>query len=252
MFDRLINLIWISDYFQKFVIKEDSFDKIQRSFTYKPGSKILKVIIPPWEDGTNILTKGLIRRLNKKDFSYISYEFGIDLLSPDTELTLKKFNYINYQVRFDISELKKKYGFERVDVIGTSLGVVSACLISNGNDDINSLSCIVPGSNLARSLWYGIRTWKLRNIYKSQKITEEKLIETWNSVAPKNNIDKMKGKEIFVAISKSDRVIPYFYGKEFADLLKSKYSNIIVEENKTLGHYVTIAKYCLFSKKLLS
>ncbi len=251
MFDRILNLLWITDYFEKFVINEDSFDKIQKSFVYKPGSKTLKVIIPPWEDGTDILTKGLIRRFGKKDCSYITYSFGLDLLSPEIELTLKKFNYINYQVRSDISELKNKYGFERVDVIGTSLGVVSACLITNGNDDVNSLSCIVPGSDLAESLWDGIRTWKLRNTYKSEELNKERLMNAWNDVAPKNSIDKLDGKKIFVAISRGDHIIPYKYGREFADLLKNKYRDVEIEENRSLGHYLTVAKYYLFSKKLL-
>ncbi len=251
MFDRLLNVLWITDYFQKFVIQEDSFDKIQKNFVYKPGSKILKVIIPPWEDGTNVLTKGLLGRLDKKDCSYLSYEFGLDLLSPDIELTLKKFNYIQYQIRADISELKKKYSFERIDVIGTSLGVVSACLIVNGNANVNRLYCIVPGSDLAASLWDGVRTWKLRNMYKSQNITKEKLVEFWNDVAPKNNIDRLDGKKIFIAISKADNVIPYHYGKEFTDIIKNKYPDVEVQENNNLGHYVTVMKYCLFSKNLL-
>jgi hypothetical protein len=69
----------------------------------------------------------------------------------------------------------------------------------------------VPGSCLASSLWDGVRTKKFKKEYEFQGIDKEKLKEIWKSLAPKNNIDKLNNKKIFVYISKSDKVIPYIY-----------------------------------------
>ena len=111
---------------------------------------------------------------------------------------------------------------------------------------------MVPGSCLASSLWKGIRTQKLKKIYEKQNIKLEQLQTLWQSLAPKNNISALDNKNIFIAISKSDKVIPYPFGKELADLVKTKYpQNTSIAENKYLGHYFTVLKYYFFSKKLL-
>ena len=129
---------------------------------------------------------------------------------------------------------------------------MNACLIANDNDDIQNLFFIVPGSCLASSLWNGIRTQKLKNIYERQNISQEQLKTSWGNLAPKNNLDAMRNKNIFISISKSDKVIPYCFGKELAYLAKKLYpNNAIVQENSRLGHYLTIVKYYLFDKELL-
>jgi hypothetical protein len=72
----------------------------------------------------------------------------------------------------------------------------------------------------------------------------------WEDLAPKNNVRNIGNKNIFLVISKSDKVIPYFFGKEFANLLARLYPEATSIEENSLGHYLTIAKYYLFGKKV--
>ncbi len=236
-----------------FIDKEEGLEiYINKKFIKNKDSSVLKIILPPWGDGESFITKILIRRLYKKGYSSLAYFFPKHILSSDVNKTIKTFNFIRDQIKSDILKLKAEHKFQKIDIIAPSLGVVSACLIANDNDDIQNLFFIVPGSCLASSLWNGIRTQKLRNIYEYQNINQEQLKNIWESLAPKNNISAMKDKNIFIAVSKSDKVIPYRFGEELADLAKKLYSNnILIQENSYLGHYLTAVKYYLFDKALL-
>jgi hypothetical protein len=237
----------------------DSIDKeenpeiyVTKKFIKNNDSSILKIILPPWGDGESFITKILIWRLSKKGYSSLAYFFPKHILSSDVTKTVKTFNFIRDRIKSDILNLKTEHKFKKVDIIAPSLGVVSACLIANDNDDIQNLFLVVPGSCLASSLWNGMRTQKLKNAYEHQNISQAQLRNIWESLAPKNNINAMKNKNVFMAISKSDKVIPYCFGKELADLARKLYPNhTLVQENSYWGHYFTVIKYYLFDKELL-
>lgn len=248
--DRIINFVLNGFDFSD--EKRYSEIHINKKFIRGSDNSSLKIILPPWGDGEPIVTKILIRRLHKRGHSCLAYFFPKHILSPNIDDTASFFKLIQDQIKSDISRLKTEYSFKKVDIIAPSLGVVNACLIANDNDDIQNLFFIVPGSCLASSLWNGIRTQKLKNIYERQNISQEQLKTSWGNLAPKNNLDAMRNKNIFISISKSDKVIPYCFGKELADLAKKLYpNNAIVQENSCLGHYLTIVKYYLFDKELL-
>lgn len=226
--------------------------QIDKKFIQSKNSSVLKIILPTWGEGETLITKILIWRLHQKGHSCLAYFFPKHLLSNNPNNTVEFFNLIKDQIKSDIEKFKSQFNFKRIDIITASLGVVSACLIANNNDGIKNLFFIVPGSCLASSLWNGTRTQKLKNAYKSQNINQEQLQAMWKMLAPKDNIDSMNYKNIFIAISKSDKVIPYCFGRELADLIKNSYpKNTTVKENKLLGHYLTIVKYYLFDKTLL-
>lgn len=243
---------FLSNGFDLFDKEERSEIQMDKKFIRNDKSSVLKIILPPWGDGESFATKILMWRLKKNGYSCLAYFFPKYILSSNINDTLKFFNSIKDQLKSDILKLKAEYNFQRIDIITLSLGVVSACLIANDNDDIQNLFFIVPGSCLASSVWNGIRTRKLKNVYEHQNINRKRLKISWDSLAPKNNIDAMKNKNIFIAISKSDKVIPYRFGKEFADLAKNLYpNNVVVQENSYLGHYLTAIKYYLSDKELL-
>jgi hypothetical protein len=225
---------------------------INKKFVKHNNSSVLKIIIPQWGDEEFFATRILIRRLHKEGYSCLYFCLPKDILSSNVKDTIKFFNSITEQIKRDIQKLKDEYNFQRIDIIAASLGCVSACLIANGNKDIQNLFLLVPGSCLAQSLWNGIRTQKLRNIYEQQNINQEQLKNIWKDLAPKNNINLMNDKNIFIAISKSDKLISYSFGKELADLVKKLYpKDTTIKENNYLGHYLTVAKYYLFDKALL-
>lgn len=232
--------------------KTNSEFRINKKFVKNNHSSTLKVIIPPWGEGESLVDTILLRRLFNQGYSCLAYFFPKSILSPDISRTRELFEQIKNTVRADISRLKTEHHFQKIDIIATSLGVVSACLIANDNDDVADLYFIVPGSCLAASLWDGIRTKKLKSIYEHQGINREQLVQSWHSLAPKNNINTLRNRNIFIALSRSDRVIPYRYGRELADLVIKQYPNeTVVQENSHLGHYLTVVKYYVFDTELL-
>lgn len=248
--DNIINLLFSGlDFFNK---EKSSKFYINKKFIKNSNSSVLKIILPPRDDEKSLITKLLIWRLHKKGYSCLAYFFPRNILSSDVYHTIDNFSLIKDQIRLDIHKLKAEHNFQKIDLIAPSLGVVSACLIANDNDDISNLFLIVPGSCLASSLWNGIRTQKLKNIYESQNIKQEQLKNIWKDLAPKNNMNVMSNKKIFITISKSDKIIPYCFGKELANLVKKLYpDNTIIQENSHLGHYLTVLKCFLFSGELL-
>jgi len=248
--DYFFNFLFnISDLLNK---EENLKFHISKIFLKNDKTSILKVVIPSRGGGESFVDKILINRLYKKGYSCLAYRIPGSVLSSDINETVRYFDLIKNQIKSDISKLKNEHHFKRIDIVAASMGVVSACLISNDNDDINNLYFIVPGSNLALSLWNGIRTQNLRNIYEQQNINQEQLNSIWKVLAPKNNINELNNKNIFLSISKQDKIIPYIFGKELMISIKNMYpDNIIVQENNYLGHYLTVVKYYLFSRELM-
>ncbi len=252
MIDKIINFLWITNHFEKYARNTNfTIDDIKRRFTHRSNSSVLKIILPGWSNGISWTTKALVGRLSRKGFSCLVYSLPKIILPYDPNLAPAIFSIIKEFIKKDIANIKSQYNFKKIDIIAPSLGVVIACLIANDNKDITNTFFIVPGSCLASSLWDGTRTQRLKKIYETQNINKEKLKKLWHSLAPKNNIDILSNKRIFVAISKSDKVIPYCYGKELAELSKKLYPDTLIRENLHLGHYLTTVKYYLFDNELL-
>ncbi len=251
MIDKIINFLF-TNHFEKHR-KNTNFtvNDIQKYFIYKDGSHTLKIILPGWGNGVSWTTKVLARRLSQRGFSCLVYSLPRTILPYDPHIAPAIFNIVKESIKENIVNIKSQYNFKKIDIISTSLGVVTACLIANDNKDIINTFFIVPGSCLASSLWDGVRTQRLKQIYEAQGMDKEKLKKIWHSLAPKNNISILSSKGIFIAISKSDKVIPYSYGREFAELSKKLYPDTLIKENLHLGHYLTTVKYYLFGKELL-
>lgn len=254
MFDTIISFLTITQRFEKYIKKTENVNDIlngtQKRFVFRKKSNTLKVILPPWGNSEYYITRLLINRLIKKGFSCLSYSFPQELLSANAEVTESKFNAIREKVLADIEDLKRQYGFEEIDLIGVSLGGVSACMIANNSNYFKDLFLIVPGNNLAASLWDGIRTQRLKNSFQNQLLEKPDLMKKWHNLAPANNVYNLNLKNIYVVVSKSDRIIPYDYGKKLSEELKRKYKNVTIKENCCLGHYLTVIKYFLFSDLL--
>ena len=252
MIDKIINFLWITNHFETY--RKDinfSISEIRKYFIHKDDSHTLKIILPGWGDGISWATKVLSRRLSRRGFSCLTYSLPRTILPHDPNLAPAIFNTIKESIKKDITNIKSQCNFKKIDIIAPSLGAVIGCLIANDNDDITNTFFIVPGSSLASSLWDGVRTQRLKRIYETQSINKEKLEKLWHSLAPKNNVSVLSNKNIFIAISKSDKVISYCYGKELAELLKKLYPSTLVRENLYLGHYLTVVKYYLFGNELL-
>lgn len=119
-------------------------------------------------------------------------------------------------------------------------------MLANKDISINSIDLVVPGDDLAQSLWEGIVTRPLRRSFESQGMDLGRLKNTWAELAPKNNISNLGTDKIRVYLSKSDKVIPYERGLMLTKEMKDIGLHPKISENKFLGHYGTLLKYYLF------
>ncbi|MFA5953122.1 MAG: prolyl oligopeptidase family serine peptidase [Candidatus Pacearchaeota archaeon] len=235
-FDRLIyKFIGNSHLIETKVNKEN----LKKRFYYVKNSKILYVNILGWHACFSNAFP-LKNHLNKKGISCVMYEFPCGILSYNSKLTESNFLKLNKIIKKDIEDYKSRYNFDEIIVSGTSLGGILAFLVSNGNKLVNKLVLIVPGYDLAESLWFGIVTRKLRKRYEKNNVNLKKLMSLWKSITPYKNFDKLDDKKIFIFASKSDRVINFSQVEKLCKEFKKRKYNFKCYFNKFLGHYLTI------------
>lgn len=248
IFDYIFKFAWPGYYSEKFIEPDTKKDlPIEKFFKHINGSNALVVIIPGWKNSPSV-DKFFEWRIMKSKQSCLRYCFHPDLLSANPEYTVKEFLNIKEKIKKDILELKMKFGYAKIKLVASSLGAVSAMLVANNNKDIDQLFLLVPGSCIDYPLWYGIRTKKLKKIYEKKGINIEKLHNLWKEIAPINNADSLEDKKICTYISKSDKAIPYKYGKELSQYLINRYKKAEEKENILWGHYLSIVKFYLFER----
>jgi hypothetical protein len=211
----------------------------KKRFIHVPKSKILYINLSGWH--THLSTSfALKKRVLKKEFSFLNYEFPEGVLSSDEKLTKKDFLKMSEIVKKDIKDYKKRFKFKKIVVVGASLGGVIGFLVTNGNKNVDKFVSICTGYDLAESLWTGIVTKKLRKKFEKKKITLKKLKKAWEKITPANNVNKLKDKEIILFLSQADKVIDYSQGEKMFKALKNKKYKVDLHVNKNLGHYLTI------------
>jgi pimeloyl-ACP methyl ester carboxylesterase len=227
---------------------------IKKKFTYAKNSKELFIIFPPWT-GRFYLNTLLRKYISRKNCSVLEYEFPKQILSANWKKVLENFLFIKQQTLSDVSALKQKYEFERINVIGISLGCINACMIANNNIDVKKLHLILPGHCLAESLWEGESTQEIRDDL-DDNYNLSNLKEYWRDLAPENNIDNLKIDDISVFLSEADKSIPFDHGKRFLEQLQSYNYPIEYKIAKHLKHsfaaiffYLLPSKFSLFTKE---
>jgi hypothetical protein len=223
---------------------------IKKEFWHKKGSEELFVILPPW-GGRFYLNFFLRKKILKRGYSFLEYEFPEEILSSNWEITLKDFSKIRDAIIKEIRKTKKEHKFRKINLIGVSIGCINTCMIANDNSLIDELFLIIPGRCLAESMWKGISTQKIRQAYENKGVTLKKLKEYWHSLAPENNINKLKAKKISIFLSKADVIIPFHYGKKLVEEIKAFRYNISYKDNKFLGHNLTALSFYLNPEKFL-
>ncbi len=219
--------------------------EVKNKFTYAKGSKGLCVFIPPWR-ARSFYYFFIKRQINRKGYSLLEYKIPSSLLSSDYEFTLYHFKNMQQAIKKDISDLRERYGFEQITILGTSLGCVEALMVASDNPLIQKIILIVPGNCLAESVWKGIRTKGLRKSFEKKGIKLDFLKNVWSPLAPENNLVNLEHSDISIHLSKADKVIPYELGARLVNAMQVKGIQPRVFENKRLGHYGTALKYYLF------
>ncbi len=222
-------------------------DYIKKEYKESKGSKRIYIILGGWHE-IHWLSDILKKKILNRKYSYLHYKIKPEILSANADLTFKAFENIKRKVIANIKRIKNK--FSEIIVIGTSLHTTSTPMIVNNCEEVNKLILVCPGHCLAESLWNGIRTQNLKDAFVKQGINLKKLKQIWKDLAPENNINKMKGKEIVIYNSKSDEAIPYWCGNRLIKKMRKIGINPIVKTNKYLGHYLTIGYFYLFNNDI--
>lgn len=220
---------------------------LRSKFHEVPKPKGLYVIIPIWKDGTDYY-KLIRKRIRLLGYSCIEYRIASALLSPDYKYTDQAFKEVINQVRLDIEKMVAEKAFKEVKVIGFSVGCIEAAMIANYNPYVTKLVLVAPGNCLAESMWYGLKTRNIKQLFEKQGIDLPFLKKAWKDLAPENNFHGLAGKEIEIYLSKCDINIPYRLGRKLADAMIAHGLKPKVYENKYLGHYLTVSKYLLMGK----
>ena len=223
---------------------------ITKKFWHEKDSEELFIILPPW-GGRLQLNFFLRKELLRRGHSFLEYEFPEAILSSNWEATLENFSKIRDGITKEIERIKKKHKFKKINLIGVSIGCVNTCMIANNNSFIDELLLIIPGRCLAESMWRGISTQQIRKVYEKNGINLKKLKKYWRSLAPENNINKLKAKKISVFLSKADVIIPFHCGKKLVEEMKAFKYNIFYKDNNFLGHNLTALSFYLRPGKYL-
>jgi hypothetical protein len=220
---------------------------LDSKFYYNSKSSKLYILIPRWK-GRLKLNTPLARDILKKG-SCLAYKLP-DILSRNPNKTLKYINSISNFIKRDIKDLNKKHNFKDITLVGLSLGTVPGLIVANNIESIKRVILVSLGHCLAEAIWAGKNTQYLRKAFENKKIKLSDLKQKWKSISPENNIDNLNNKDIYVHLSKSDSVVPYFSGKSLIDSMKKNKLEPIIRENRSLGHCLTLLGFEYFPKDL--
>lgn len=219
------------------------------SVFYDKGSKVVYVLIAPWHAGSYIFTR-IKSKIRHAGYAYVQYNLISDILSPDAEATRAYFEIVSQNIRKDLIKIHRESEVQKFIMVGLSLSCVFAMMIANQNDLIAEVILVAPGSTLAESMWSGLRTAKIKRIMRKEGLTLGSLKRYWLQLAPDEYLRGIKDKKLKIFLSESDKIIPYRFGKIFADEAKKTVSDVEVKTNTLLGHYGTILSFCLFPKEM--
>jgi hypothetical protein len=201
----------------------------------------LAVIFPPWH-GVRLLTNIFAKRLVRKGYAVLLYEFNTQILVSDELRVLRSFEYIEQTIAKDISELSSAYSKTRL--IGLSLGGVALAMVASKFHDFNEVDFVVAGDDLALCMWYGARTSSLRKSFEHEKVRIRKLDSDWRSLAPENYVQYFAHKRVRLIVSRTDSIIPTSYQKKLKKDLELADATVTCRYTR-LGHYLSVVRFCL-------
>lgn len=235
--------------------KEDPLDPnykpsdaiIGRKFI-NPHSRKLVVIFPGWHTH-NFPVNVLAKRLAKRGWAVLFYDFHDQIMEPDQEVVVESFRYIRDTVCSEIQKLMAEQNYEQIHFIGISLGGVPLALVSDKFHHFTSVTSVVGGDNLAIDMWYGMRTEPYRRAFEKMHIGVRHLAQEWENVAPDNHLKHFKGKPVKLVISLHDKFVRTEYQKKLARQLEEVGAKVTTKK-RLVGHTLTIVRFCLFDAPL--
>jgi hypothetical protein len=223
-------------------------DAIQAKKLINPQADKLAVIFPGWHTHKfpiNILAK----RLAKRGWAVLYYDFHDQILEPDEDVVVESFRVIRDTISKEIQELLTKHDYLRVHFISVSMGGVPMALVCDKFSHFTSVTAVVGGDNLAINMWYGLRTDHYRRAFEKMHVGVRRLAKDWDILAPEKHLRHFKGKPIKFVMSLHDNFVRTKYQKRLAERLQEAGAQITIKRRFS-GHMVTILRYCLFDNPI--
>ncbi len=208
-----------------------------------PDGLHLVAMFPPWHGGGRAYDL-FARRLVARDKAVLWLEFDDQILTHDAGQVLQSFTQVQSQVADMLHELADSGQYDRISLFAVSLGTPSLAMTASVFNQFESAVMITPGSNLARCMWHGVRTRRVRQELAARGETLSHIDEFWQPIAPVNHMEALRGKDVSVIISDADKLIPTRYQNEYIEALVAADLRPAVYRS-AWGHYGTIGRYCM-------
>jgi pimeloyl-ACP methyl ester carboxylesterase len=228
---------------------KDSFDDkylpehaIAGSELLNSDSNKLAVVFPPWHGGGRFIQR-LVYRLRSENWAVLNYAFHDQILEPSIQRVPQSFTAIKDQVADELNTLRKAQ-YERMHLIGISLGTMSMTLAASEYHEFQSATFVLPSSKLASSVWEGMRTQNIRQLLNVHGYTKSDVEEAWSELEPIKYAKDFTGKEVNTYVSSTDRIILPSFQREMVNALRERGSNL-KENYSRLGHASSIINYCI-------
>ena len=220
----------------------------------KEDASRLAVVFPPWHSHLDdAALRALSRRLGANGFSVRRYDFDDHILEPNVDRVLESFHNIRDKVTEELEDHVDEKRFNQVHFIAASLGTVSLALVASKFTRLSGATIVAGSSNLALSMWNGIRTVRIRQGIEEaegESFDDLSIDEAWYDLAPKTHASAFKDMPVRMIVSTTDEIIPSVYQIEMANVLGETGSDIDMTTTR-LGHYATIGSYCYLDRQLL-
>jgi len=207
-----------------------------------PGKKQLNVIFPPWHGGGRVID--LLGRRLAIGSSVLRYEFHDRILEPDIENVQMSFNKIAGRVSDDLDHITAKSNYEKVHLVGLSLGNVALAKTARMFDDFDTVTMVTAATILSDAMWEGARTQNIRQVFEEQGVTQRQLRVAWHDLAPLTHVKVFREKQVHTVVSRSDTIIPAYLQSQMSDRLRMAGANV-KETIKPLGHVATLTSFCI-------
>jgi len=177
----------------------------------KPGPKKAVVLLPHWNapaDGHNALCRGLARlgiAALRISLPYHDYRMPAELQRADYAVssnicrTVDATRQAVIDVRCCVDWLERE-GYERLGIVGTSLGSAYAYLATTHDERISVNVFNHCSTHPADVVWSGLSTKHIRQTLE-QHLDLDRLRRAWTAVAPVNYLDRFvakKQKSLFI------------------------------------------------------
>ncbi len=208
-----------------------------------PDGQYLVAMFPPWHGGGRAYEL-LAKRLVNRDKAVFWLEFDDQILTHDADQVLQSFSQVQSQVANTLHGLADSGRYDRISLFAASLGTPSLAMTASVFNQFESAVMITPGSNLARCMWHGVRTRRVRQELEARGETLSHIDELWQPIAPVNHMEALRGKDVSVIVSDADKMIPTRYQNEYVEALVADGVSPSVYRSKC-DHYGTIGRYCM-------